>query len=86
MRVGIEIGGTFTDLIAIDAGRVSVCKVPSTPDAPEAGFRNALAAAGIFASDVVDLVHGSTVATNAVLERKGARVALVATEGFRDLL
>ncbi len=86
MRVGIEVGGTFTDLVAVDGARVEVVKVPSTPGNPEIGAFNSLAAAGIEAKSVIDLVHGSTVATNAILERKGASVAFVATRGFRDTL
>ena len=75
MRVGIEVGGTFTDLVAVDGSRVEVVKVPSTPSAPEIGAFNSLEAANIAAERVTDLVHGSTVATNAILERKGARIA-----------
>jgi N-methylhydantoinase A len=86
MRVGIEVGGTFTDLIAIDGDRVVVTKVPSVPARPEEGVFAALAAADIPLDRVTDLVHGSTVATNAVLERKGALTAFVTTAGFRDLL
>ena len=86
MRVGVEVGGTFTDLIAIDGGEVRVAKVPSVPRAPEEGVFAALAAAGIALGRVTDLVHGSTVATNAVLERKGALTAFITTAGFRDLL
>ena len=86
MRVGIEVGGTFTDLVAIDGDRVTVAKVASTPASPDIGAIAALGAGGIAPSGVVDLVHGSTVATNAILERKGARVAFVTTRGFRDIL
>ena len=86
MRVGIEVGGTFTDLVAVDGSRVEVVKVPSTPRSPEIGAFNSLQAAGIAAEGVLDLVHGSTVATNAILERKGAKVAFVTTRGFRDIL
>ena len=87
MRVGIEVGGTFTDLVAIDGeGRVVVAKAPSTPAEPDRGAFDALAASGVDVAAVEDLVHGSTVATNAVLERKGARIAFVATRGFRDIL
>ena len=86
MRVGIEVGGTFTDLIAIDGSAVRVAKVPSVPASPEEGVFAALAAAGIALDQVTDLVHGSTVATNAVLERKGGLTAFVTTAGFRDLL
>jgi N-methylhydantoinase A len=86
MRVGVEVGGTFTDLVAVEGGRVVVTKVPSTPRAPDVGAFAALTASGIDLSRIEDLGHGSTVATNAVLERKGAAVAFVATQGFRDLL
>ena len=86
MRVGIEVGGTFTDLVAQDGERVEVVKVSSTPASPDIGAFAALAAAGIDPAQVTDLVHGSTVATNAILERKGARVAFVITRGFRDIL
>lgn len=86
MRVGVEVGGTFTDLIAIDGESVRVAKVPSVPGQPEKGVLAALEAAAIPFSDVTDLVHGSTVATNAVLERKGGAVAFVTTAGFTDLL
>ena len=86
MRVGIEVGGTFTDLVASDAGGVAIVKVPSTPSSPDIGAFAALEAAGIDPRTVTDLVHGSTVATNAILERKGARVAFVTSRGFRDIL
>ena len=86
MRVGVEVGGTFTDLVAVDGGRIVVTKVPSTPRSPDVGAFNALTASGIDLSKIEDLGHGSTVATNAVLERKGATVAFIATAGFRDLL
>ena len=86
MRVGVEVGGTFTDLVAIEDGRVRVAKVPSVPVRPDEGAMASLAAGGIELSAVADLVHGSTVATNAILERKGAPVALLTTRGFRDVL
>src|ERR1700724_1451533 len=86
MRVGIEVGGTFTDLVAVDGNRVEIVKVPSTPASPEKGAFASLEAAGVAPAVVTDLVHGSTVATNAILERKGARVAFVTTRGFRDIL
>jgi len=86
MRVGIEVGGTFTDLVAVDGSRVEVVKVPSTPASPDKGAFASLEAAGLDPAIVTDLVHGSTVATNAILERKGARVAFVTTRGFRDIL
>ena len=86
MRVGVEVGGTFTDLVAVEGGKIVVTKVPSTPRSPDVGAFDALKASGIDLSTIEDLGHGSTVATNAVLERKGAAVAFVATAGFRDLL
>ena len=86
MRVGIEVGGTFTDLVAIDGNRIEVVKVPSTPASPDIGAFNSLTSAAISPADVNDLVHGSTIATNAILERKGAKVAFVTTGGFRDVL
>ena len=85
MRIGIEVGGTFTDLIEIRDGVARVAKVPSTPDAPDRGAVDAIDAAQIDLTQVSDLVHGSTVATNAVLERKGGRVCAFVTRGTRDL-
>ena len=86
VRVGVEVGGTFTDLVAFEEGGVRISKVPSTPQAPHRGAIAALDESGLGLEAAGDLVHGSTVATNAVLERKGAKVAFFATEGFRDLL
>jgi N-methylhydantoinase A len=86
--VGIDVGGTFTDLFFSQDGlRVDrVLKVPSTPDDPSRGLVDALEAAGIRPDDVDLIVHGTTIATNAVIERKGARCALITTKGFRDIL
>jgi N-methylhydantoinase A len=86
MRVGIEVGGTFTDLVAIGPDGIRVTKVPSVPRAPDEGAMDALLASGISLSSIEDLAHGSTVATNAVLERKGFPTAFVTTRGFRDIL
>lgn len=86
MRIGVEVGGTFTDLVAIGDGGVQVLKVPSTPSHPDQGAFNALTSSGIPLGDVQDLAHGSTVATNAVLERKGFKTAFITTQGFRDIL
>ena len=83
MRVGVDVGGTFTDLIAVGPdGTMEIRKVASTPHDPSVGLFRALDALGPI--DV--LVHGTTIATNALLERRGARVALVTTAGFEDLL
>src|SRR4051794_28665294 len=85
MRVGADVGGTFTDVLAVDSdGRVRVTKVLSTPPDYD---RAVIEAVGEVAGPAVEaIVHGTTVATNAVLERRGARTALVTTEGFRDVL
>jgi N-methylhydantoinase A len=84
IRVGIDVGGTFTDLVALDGVRVLTGKVPSTPDDQSEGVMNALE--NVDASEVAAFAHGMTVATNALLERRGARTALVTTHGFRDLI
>src|SRR3989441_432203 len=85
---GIDVGGTFTDVTAVDTstGRVLVTKVPSQPLDEAAAVLAGLAALGIDARSVRRLVHGTTVGTNAILERRGARVALLTTSGFRDLI
>jgi N-methylhydantoinase A/oxoprolinase/acetone carboxylase beta subunit len=87
LRIGVDTGGTFTDFVRLSDSGVVVNKVRSTPDDPSRAILSGLADLG--AADAgadLDVVHGSTVATNAVLERKGARVALVATAGFEDVL
>jgi N-methylhydantoinase A len=86
ISVGVDVGGTFTDLVAIVDGELVTAKVPSIPGDEAAGVSAALQASGIAVSDVGVLAHGTTVATNALLERRGARTALVTTEGFRDVL
>jgi N-methylhydantoinase A len=89
-RVGVDIGGTFTDFVTIADGRIRVTKTPSTPDAPERAVINGLQKLegrdGLSPADVDFLGHGTTVATNAVLEGEWADTALVTTEGFRDVL
>ncbi|MGH7676371.1 MAG: hydantoinase/oxoprolinase family protein, partial [Gemmatimonadales bacterium] len=96
-RVGVDVGGTFTDLVAIEAdGTVRTRKVVSTPDDPAVGFFQALddyqgkreekRGKGRAEPNIKLLVHGTTVATNALLERRGARIVLVTTAGFEDLL
>src|SRR6266508_4205456 len=89
--LGVDTGGTFTDFYLIaDDGAVSVYKRPSTPEDPADAILDGLrglASSSIFhASSSTELVHGSTVATNAIIERKGARTALITTRGFRDVL
>jgi N-methylhydantoinase A len=84
LRVGVDVGGTFTDLVAlVPDGGIEVRKVATTPADPSVGLFHALDAVR---APVDLLIHGTTVATNALLERRGARVALVTTQGFEDLL
>ena len=91
MIVGIEVGGTFTDLVMVDdTGRLSVHKLPSTPSDPSVaavnGLREILEIANTPGSAVSELLHGSTIAANALIQRRGARTALITTRGFRDVL
>jgi N-methylhydantoinase A len=86
MRLGVDTGGTFTDFVLLDSdNRLRVHKVLSTPEAPERAILQGLADMGLVDADL-QLVHGSTVATNAVLEGKGVRTLYVANTGFADLL
>ncbi len=87
-QIGVDVGGTFTDLLALDPERgfFRVAKVPSTPEDQSVGFMAGLCALETALAAVAALVHGTTVATNAVLERKGARCGLITTAGFRDVL
>ncbi|MDQ3662903.1 MAG: hydantoinase/oxoprolinase family protein [Actinomycetota bacterium] len=84
-RVGIDVGGTFTDLVALTGEGIVTAKVPSTPGDQSEGVMNVLTAAAVEEAVKV-LAHGTTVGTNTLLERKGARTALVTTEGFRDII
>jgi N-methylhydantoinase A len=86
VRLGVDVGGTFTDLVALRAGRLVTSKVPSTPVDQSAGVLVAVDAAGVEAAAVSVFAQGMTVATNALLERRGGRTALVTTRGFRDIL
>jgi N-methylhydantoinase A len=81
-RLGVDVGGTFTDLVALSQGRLITAKVPSTPQDQSAGVMNSIETSEIEPGAVDALAHGMTVATNALLERRGARTALVTTEGF----
>jgi len=91
-RLGIDVGGTFTDLVlfAEESGALVVEKVPSVPADPAEGILDGigriLAAAGADPAQVTYVAHGTTVATNTLLQRHGARTALITTQGFRDLL
>jgi N-methylhydantoinase A len=86
--VGIDVGGTFTDLLAIDPGtnEVRLAKVPTTVDNQAIGFMAALASASLDPAVLQAVVHGTTTTTNALLERKIAKVGLITTKGFRDVL
>ena len=84
-RIGIDTGGTFTDFVHLGPEGLVVHKQRSTPDDPSRSILDGIRHLTGQATSL-DVVHGSTVATNAVLERKGARVALVATRGFEDVL
>ena len=89
-RLAIDIGGTFTDLALEAGGARSTAKVLTTGAAPEQGvmegFRTITGAAGVAPADIELIIHGTTLATNSIIERKGARTALITTEGFRDVI
>src|SRR5262249_14555986 len=82
LRIGIDTGGTFTDFIVIRDGKVEMFKELSTPHSPEEAIMKGISRVG----EAAEVIHGSTVATNALLERKGAKTALLTTEGFEDVL
>jgi N-methylhydantoinase A len=90
MLLGVDVGGTFTDAVLLDDGTVHTAKVPTTPGEESRGVMAAidavLAEAGAEPADVESFAHGMTVGTNALLEERGARTALIATKGFADLL
>ena len=86
--VGVDVGGTFTDLVLFDTETesVKISKVPSTPENQSFGVMSALEAVGASLEDIDEVIHGTTVTTNALLERKISRVGLITTRGFRDVL
>src|SRR5919108_3566141 len=90
MLLGVDVGGTFTDAVLFDGSALHTAKAPSTPDDQSRGVMAAVEAAleraGATAGDVRGFAHGMTVATNALLEGRAARTALVATEGFTDVV
>jgi N-methylhydantoinase A len=88
IRAGVDTGGTFTDLVLYDGdtGELRIAKVSSTPGAPSRAVFESFAKAGVDTATISYFVHGTTVATNALIERKGAAVALLTTDGFRDIL
>src|SRR6266849_6841512 len=89
VRVGVDTGGTFTDFVLRQNGRLEVFKLPSTPSDPSLAIRQGLqqvaAKTGIELKNI-EVVHGTTVGTNALLQRRGARTALITTKGFEDVL
>src|SRR5438128_10007089 len=91
-RLGVDVGGTFTDLIYVDddAGKILVHKVPTTPEDPSQGtvqgIRELGEQAGVAPSELDQVFHGTTIATNIVIEHSGARVGMITTEGYRDIL
>src|SRR4051794_3575690 len=90
MLLGVDVGGTFTDAVLAAGGRLYTAKAPTTPDDQSEGVlaavRSALERAEADAGDVEQFAHGTTAATNALLERRGARTVLVATAGFEDVI
>jgi N-methylhydantoinase A len=87
-RVGVDIGGTFTDLVVLDevTGALERTKTLTTTQAPEEGFLNAVRERGVSLNEVSHFLHGTTLVTNLIIERTGAKVGLIATQGFRDVL
>jgi N-methylhydantoinase A len=91
-RLGVDVGGTFTDLLLVDesSGQTYMAKVPSTPDDSSIGVLNGIdricGESDVDAKQVTQVMHGTTVATNAVLTRKGAKVGLITTKGYRQVL
>jgi len=91
-RIGVDVGGTFTDLILVDGdtGRITIDKVPSTPDDPSeavvSGVERLCERAGVPLTEVDNVLHGTTIATNTALTHSGAEVGMLTTEGFRDIL
>lgn len=86
--IGIDVGGTFTDLVALDeaTGRITIAKAPTTPGDQSRGILDGLDALDVALERIDTIAHGTTVATNTVLERNGARLAVVTTRGFRDVV
>ena len=87
-QVGVDVGGTNTDLLFLDhdSGRFNVAKVPTTPHDQSDAVMNGLGPGECEIADLLAIVHGTTIATNAVLERKGSRCGLITTRGFRAVL
>ena len=89
VRVGVDTGGTFTDFVFESNGRLEIFKFPSTPADPSLaiskGLRQVAASTGVSLKNI-EVVHGTTVGTNALLQRRGARTALITTRGFEDVM
>src|SRR5579864_8772919 len=91
-RLGVDVGGTFTDLIYVDdeSGRIEIFKLATTPDDPSRGTVDGIAhltaAVGITEAGLDQVFHGTTIATNIVIEHDGARVGMITTDGYRDIL
>src|SRR5918994_6442122 len=88
MRLGVDIGGTFTDLVAFDGdqNRVLVGKALNAAEGPASGLKTALGSVDVEGAEVRELTHGTTLVTNLLIERSGATVGVICTRGFRDLL
>ena len=86
LSVGIDAGGTFTDFVFFDGKEISINKVPSTPEDPSMAVLSGLAECPAKSSPISEIIHGTTVATNALLERKGAKTCLLTTKGFEDVI
>ena len=90
VRLGVDIGGTFTDVVMEVDDKQHSTKVLTTYAAPEDaildGIKQVCATAGVAASDIGQIIHGTTLATNALIERRGAKTVLITTEGFRDVI
>ena len=86
--IGVDVGGTFTDVFILDeiSSSVSVAKVPTTPKDQSIGFLNGILSEIDDLSDVATIIHGTTVATNALLERKGSKTGVITSKGFKDVL
>ncbi len=82
IRIGVDTGGTFTDFVFVKDGQIQLFKIPSTPEDPSLAIKQGLARIGT----ALEVVHGTTVGTNALLQRRGARTALITTRGFEDVL
>ncbi|MEM7732393.1 MAG: hydantoinase/oxoprolinase N-terminal domain-containing protein, partial [Pseudomonadota bacterium] len=90
VRVGVDIGGTFTDVALEHAGGLVTTKVLTDYDAPEAailqGIRTVCDEGGIALGQITQIIHGTTLVTNALIERRGAKTAFITTDGFRDVI